>query len=124
MPPYRAGSLNGRQAGNPASERYTPQHLLCTVMETVFNTAEVRLQADLIAARQKFFGFENVDKKTGDVDSTKVIFAWITNASLAVSVEIAADLTSSSSLMARRPRGGSHRPALSCPSLHTADSGH
>ncbi len=44
-------------------------------------------KADLIAARQKFFGFENVDSKTGDVDPTKVIFAWITNASLAVSVE-------------------------------------
>jgi hypothetical protein len=44
-------------------------------------------KADLIAARQKFFGFENVDAKTGDVDSSKVIFAWITNASLAVSVK-------------------------------------
>ncbi len=44
-------------------------------------------KADLIAARQKFFGFENVDKKTGDVDPGKVIFAWITNASLAVSIE-------------------------------------
>ncbi|HEX3313272.1 MAG TPA: DUF1501 domain-containing protein [Gemmataceae bacterium] len=36
-----------RQAGNPASERYTPRHLLCTVMETLFNTAEVRLQSEL-----------------------------------------------------------------------------
>ena len=36
-----------RQAGTPSSERYTPRHLLGTVMETLFNTAEVRLQSDL-----------------------------------------------------------------------------
>ncbi len=36
-----------RQAGTPATERYTPRHLLGTVMETLFDTGEVRLQSDL-----------------------------------------------------------------------------
>jgi uncharacterized protein (DUF1501 family) len=36
-----------RQAGNPATERYTPRHLLGTVMETMFNVGEVRLMSDL-----------------------------------------------------------------------------
>ena len=46
----RMGQVIGqsdRQAGTPASERYTPRHLLGTVMETLFNTGEVRLQSDL-----------------------------------------------------------------------------
>jgi uncharacterized protein (DUF1501 family) len=46
----RMGQVVGqsdRQAGAPASERYTPRHLLGTVMETLFNVGEVRLAADL-----------------------------------------------------------------------------
>ncbi len=46
----RMGQVIGqsdRQAGAPATERYTPRHLLGTVMETVFNVGEVRLQSDL-----------------------------------------------------------------------------
>jgi uncharacterized protein (DUF1501 family) len=46
----RMGQVIGqsdRQAGAPATERYTPRHLLGTVMETLFNTGEVRLQSDL-----------------------------------------------------------------------------
>jgi hypothetical protein len=42
---------------------------------------------DLIRARQLFFGSENVDPQTGDVDKDKVIFSWITNASYAVSLK-------------------------------------
>ncbi|MSQ95986.1 MAG: DUF1501 domain-containing protein [Gemmataceae bacterium] len=46
----RMGQVVGqsdRQAGTPATERYTPRHLLGTVMETLFNVGEVRLQSDL-----------------------------------------------------------------------------
>jgi uncharacterized protein (DUF1501 family) len=46
----RMGQVIGRsdrQAGTPASERYTPRHLLGTVMHTLFDVAEVRLAADL-----------------------------------------------------------------------------
>ncbi len=46
----RMGQVIGqsdRQAGAPASERYTPQHLLATVMQTVFDVPEVRLQSSL-----------------------------------------------------------------------------
>jgi len=39
-----------------------------------------------IAARQKFFGTQNVDRHTGRVDPDKVIFSWITNASFAAAV--------------------------------------
>ena len=40
----------------------------------------------LVAARQKIFGVENVDAKSGKVREDKVIFSWITNASFAASV--------------------------------------
>jgi hypothetical protein len=40
-----------------------------------------------IAARQKFFGPENVDPRTGEVRRDKVIFAWFTNASIAASIK-------------------------------------
>ncbi len=39
------------------------------------------------AARQKIFGPENVDARSGDVARDKVIFSWITNASFAASVK-------------------------------------
>jgi hypothetical protein len=37
--------------------------------------------SDLIAARTLFFGAENVDQKSGQVDNQKVVFSWITNTS-------------------------------------------
>jgi len=40
----------------------------------------------MIAARQKFFGSQNVDSRSGRVDPNKVIFSWITNASFAAAV--------------------------------------
>lgn len=40
-----------------------------------------------VAARQKFFGTQNVDPHSGAVDSSKVIFSWITNASFAAAVK-------------------------------------
>src|SRR5262245_23798239 len=42
---------------------------------------------DLIRARTLIFGVDNVDPKTGEVDSSKVIVTWITNASYAASVK-------------------------------------
>jgi hypothetical protein len=38
-----------------------------------------------IAARQRFFGAENVDPRTGQVRRDRVIFSWITNAGYAAS---------------------------------------
>ena len=41
---------------------------------------------DTIAARARFFGAENVDAVSGQVRADRVIFSWVTNASLAVSI--------------------------------------
>jgi hypothetical protein len=49
--------------------------------------ADVPGSPALIAARQKIFGPENVDGRTGDVRKDKVIISWITNASFAASVK-------------------------------------
>jgi hypothetical protein len=38
-----------------------------------------------VAARQRFFGAENVDPRNGKVRDDRVIFSWITNAGYAVS---------------------------------------
>jgi hypothetical protein len=43
--------------------------------------------AATIAARQKYFGPENVDPRRGDVRDDVVIFSWTTNATLAVSIK-------------------------------------
>ncbi len=42
---------------------------------------------DLIRARTLVFGAENVNQKNGDVDHDKVIFSWLTNATLAASIK-------------------------------------
>jgi hypothetical protein len=41
----------------------------------------------MVAARQKIFGKENVDRRTGHVRNDKVILSWITNASFAASIK-------------------------------------
>jgi len=41
---------------------------------------------ETIAARERFFGAENVDAVSGEVRADRVIFSWVTNASLAVSI--------------------------------------
>ena len=41
---------------------------------------------DTITARARFFGAENVDERSGEVRADRVIFSWVTNASLAVSI--------------------------------------
>lgn len=43
--------------------------------------------AETIAARQKIFGLEHVDPKTGKLPDDKVIFAWLSNSTFATSVE-------------------------------------
>jgi len=40
-----------------------------------------------IAARQRFFGAENVDPRSGEVTRDRVIFSWFTNASIAASIK-------------------------------------
>lgn len=42
--------------------------------------------AAVVAARQRYFGAESVDARTGEIRDDKVIFSWLTNASVAVSV--------------------------------------
>lgn len=42
--------------------------------------------AATIAARERFFGAENVDPDSGTVAKDRVIFSWVTNSSLAVSL--------------------------------------
>src|SRR3954453_17559072 len=41
----------------------------------------------LITARQKFFGIENVDANSGAVKKNQVLFSWVTNSTLAVSIQ-------------------------------------
>jgi hypothetical protein len=41
---------------------------------------------DMIAARQKFFGFENVDARSGEVDKDKIVVSWLGHISAAVSI--------------------------------------
>ncbi len=43
--------------------------------------------ADLVRARTLIFGAEHVNQSTGQVDQSKVIFSWLTNATLAASVK-------------------------------------
>jgi L-ascorbate metabolism protein UlaG (beta-lactamase superfamily) len=45
-----------------------------------------RADASLVAARQKFFGTENVDAATGVVRKDRVVFSWVTNSTYATSV--------------------------------------
>src|ERR1700743_2010714 len=42
--------------------------------------------AAVIAARQRFFGSDNVDPQSGKVDKDKVIFSWLTNATFAAAM--------------------------------------
>src|SRR5204862_1345075 len=51
-----------------------------------FDRDDRKADPALVAARQKFFGIENVDER-GRVDKDKVIFSWETNTTYAVSVQ-------------------------------------
>ena len=43
--------------------------------------------AAVVKSRQMFFGIENVNAKTGEVNKDKVLFSWLTNATLAASIK-------------------------------------
>src|SRR4029079_8799493 len=50
-------------------------------------SADPAASSDLVQARNLIFGQEHVDQRTGQVDHGKVIFSWLTNATLAASVK-------------------------------------
>jgi hypothetical protein len=50
------------------------------------STAAHAGNTDLVAARQKFFGAENVNPNSGRVDDGKVILSWLSNSSFAASI--------------------------------------
>src|SRR5436305_267917 len=56
------------------------------ICSLVWTAAATAVEPSTIAARQKFFGAENVDVNTGAVKKDKVIFSWATNATYAVSI--------------------------------------
>jgi hypothetical protein len=49
--------------------------------------AKTHSSSALIAARQKIFGPENIDARSGAVREDRVIFSWLTNATFAASVK-------------------------------------
>jgi hypothetical protein len=59
--------------------------LLCSLSEPGF--AGSHPSAATTAARQKIFGLENVDPKSGEVRDDQVIFSWLTNATFAAAVK-------------------------------------
>ena len=59
--------------------------LLCSLSEP--GLAKSQPSAATTAARQKVFGLENVDPKSGEVREDKVIFSWLTNATFAAAVK-------------------------------------
>jgi Metallo-beta-lactamase superfamily len=58
---------------------------LCSLSETGF--AGSHPSAATTAARQKIFGLDNVDPRTGEVRDDRVIFSWLTNATFAAAVK-------------------------------------
>jgi hypothetical protein len=49
--------------------------------------AMAKPSAAMIAARQKIFGIENVDAKSGKVRDDQVVFSWLTNATFAAAMK-------------------------------------
>jgi hypothetical protein len=54
---------------------------------TLFCYSFANAASPLVTARTKLFGAENVDPTTGAIKKNVVLFSWITNASLAVSIQ-------------------------------------
>jgi hypothetical protein len=59
--------------------------LLCSLSGPGF--AGSHPSATTTAARQKIFGLENVDPKSGEIRDDRVIFSWLTNATFAAAVK-------------------------------------
>jgi hypothetical protein len=61
--------------------------LIAVALSALGARAKPPAAEDLIRARTLIFGAENVDQRTGQVDHGKVIFSWLTNATLAASIK-------------------------------------
>jgi hypothetical protein len=59
---------------------------ICLTAAAHADDGDRRADPALVAARQKIFGVENVNARSGRVRNDKVIISWITNASFAASV--------------------------------------
>jgi hypothetical protein len=46
-----------------------------------------RLNQDMIQARIKIFGLENVDPRTGEIQKDKVVMSWLTHTSMAIAIQ-------------------------------------
>jgi hypothetical protein len=75
------------EPSNEPTTHYRPCHWRAGISGIERRVSRPPASADLIRARQLFFGIENVDTTTGAVDNQKIIFSWITNASYAVSLK-------------------------------------
>jgi hypothetical protein len=53
---------------------------------SLMTTATYAADAEMIKARQKFFGKENVDVATGELGKEKVVLSWLSNSSFAISI--------------------------------------
>jgi hypothetical protein len=78
---------------NDSLETKTMSRLLSTCVAAAASllalsaAAKTPATEDLVRARNLVFGAEHVNQRTAQVDSGKVIFSWLTNATLAASVK-------------------------------------
>jgi hypothetical protein len=85
----RAAEGPGRAPGQPGDrpvKRLTAAAAAVGALVCLSSTAFAAESATTIAARQKFFGKENVDAKTGALPRDKVILSWLTNTTYAVAL--------------------------------------
>lgn len=78
-----------RTASNDTKEITVPQWRLkgaAAVLAALVPLGSLAAQADpaLVAARTRFFGYDNVDQQSGEVNKDKVIVSWFSVASFAV----------------------------------------
>src|SRR5262245_64460142 len=52
-----------------------------------------RLHPDMIPARLKVFGSENVDPRTGEIQKIKVVMSWLTHTTMAIAIQGRVTLT-------------------------------
>ena len=46
-----------------------------------------RRDQDMIQARIKVFGLENVDPRTGEIQKNKVVMSWLTHTTMAIAIQ-------------------------------------
>src|SRR3954453_20515724 len=68
--------------------RRTPLALIAVVLLAgcIDQAVAKSIPSATVAARQRFFGSDNVDSRTGGADQNKVIFSWLTNPTFAVAM--------------------------------------